>query len=670
MVVIFCKPNHSRYCHHSYAMKQRVWIQQLWRLRHFLLFAASVQVLLHVFVHPRDLSGTTTKPKTLSFGVCNGYTNQRLSVFYGIVLAKQLKRRIEIPKLILNGKQTDASNVLATGTNMVPYEHFYDGVAFRRFLTKNSIPLAQKEQKSRTTVKVADNEIAIMLKPGSTLDQVDHISLGCPLFSITGDEMVTHRDLFLNYLPAMKPSAQFQLHIDKAMEHLGGNFNFLHLRIEQDWIKHCSIWRAGAPSDNCFTNTLKIHEHLAIKGIKKTKKLYISLDWDGSFKPLAKMVIDKIHQAGYDVAVQRDVFFTKFEREEAALVDYYLALAATKFLGNSVSTFSAMVILERQIKGNWASYYNMGDIPLSTFLPFYKMPWVFTYNGESPSYDYMLKLSILSGVQIGRLTPFCLYSGSKNDAIYRWMVAQNVRIIQHVPKWKDRLDKVYKTAAKNVVWSPLYGSKLRLFGTLQRLDIPVVRDLSEYNYVLFSDADTIFLRRISLESFPMPLPSTLSMAYEMDNTFPCNAGVSLMNLPGMRSSHSLLIDFTFENPSLHFGDYGPIDQGALNEFYRQSMGHECRLSELFNKKPYKNGGLKQSYILHFHGPKLHDYLEWMQTRKCSFGDKCRKGAVEVCRDIHAVLQFKKSIEILDAMSKQCCRRFRLACGATKRLRLL
>lgn len=34
-------------------------------------------------------------------------------------------------------------------------------------------------------------------------------------------------------------------------------------------------------------------------------------------------------------------------REESALVDYYLGLNAHQFVGNSVSSFSAMIIMER-----------------------------------------------------------------------------------------------------------------------------------------------------------------------------------------------------------------------------------------------------------------------------------------------------------------------------------
>jgi len=65
-------------------------------------------------------------------------------------------------------------------------------------------------------------------------------------------------------------------------------------------------------------------------------------------------------------------------------------LAAT---GNSVSTFSALALLERRHHRRWAIYYNEGNIPLTYPLPvLHKMPWVFTYNSWSPLYDDMLKV--------------------------------------------------------------------------------------------------------------------------------------------------------------------------------------------------------------------------------------------------------------------------------------
>ena len=43
-----------------------------------------------------------------------------------------------------------------------------------------------------------------------------------------------------------------------------------------------------------------------------------------------------------------------------------------QFVGNSVSTFSAMLIMERWRVGKYATYYNGGNIPLEIFMPLFK----------------------------------------------------------------------------------------------------------------------------------------------------------------------------------------------------------------------------------------------------------------------------------------------------------
>jgi hypothetical protein len=52
-------------------------------------------------------------------------------------------------------------------------------------------------------------------------------------------------------------------------------------------------------------------------------------------------------------------------------VDYYLALRCQQFIGNSVSVFSALLIMERWHAGRYATYYNGGNIPLENFMPLF-----------------------------------------------------------------------------------------------------------------------------------------------------------------------------------------------------------------------------------------------------------------------------------------------------------
>lgn len=62
----------------------------------------------------------------------------------------------------------------------------------------------------------------------------------------------------------------------------------------------------------------------------------------------------------------------RFTREEAAMLDYFLAMDAENFAGNSVSTFSALLMLERRLLHDRPSWhYNGGGIPLARYVPFF-----------------------------------------------------------------------------------------------------------------------------------------------------------------------------------------------------------------------------------------------------------------------------------------------------------
>jgi hypothetical protein len=65
--------------------------------------------------------------KTLSFSVCNGFANQRLSLLYGVVIAKQLERSIYLPNLIEDGVQYTTKTNYGKGA---PFESMYDREAF------------------------------------------------------------------------------------------------------------------------------------------------------------------------------------------------------------------------------------------------------------------------------------------------------------------------------------------------------------------------------------------------------------------------------------------------------------------------------------------------------------------------------------------------------------
>ena len=81
-------------------------------------------------------------------------------------------------------------------------------------------------------------------------------------------------------------------------------------------------------------------------------------------------------------------------------------------------------------------------------------------------------------------------------------------------------------------------------------------------------------------------------------------------------------------PGTHSG-YGPGDQGAYNSFYRDTVNF---LDEKYNAKLYKKYRA-DALIVHFHGPKPHQYMEQLMEGECSFStlpSLCKDGLGGFC----------------------------------------
>ena len=337
--------------------------------------------------------------------------------------------------------------------------------------------------------------------------------------------------------------------LSSIREHGASRFNYLHLRIERDWVQHCKRWTAipdGQVRDNCLNNTDYIATMLDLFGLRKEVPLYVASDWeevDAHAKPLRQLVesgFPLITSLNFDAELHAGL-----GREGRALVEYYVAFNAHRFIGNSVSTFSGLLMLERRHRGQWAAYYNGGNVPLAVMLPpLMKMPWVFTYNSGSSAYDYMLKAAVRSGITVGNLKPYCIFMGDTQSPIYAWLQSQNVTLIHHQPAWRDKLLELINSQSQVIAgnkekYSHLYASPDTIVSTFQRVDLPLVQVLDQYSYVLYTDSDVYFRRRVTLDSFGLPLPPSISMAYEAVDMFPFNAGIILAHLPALRANHEV-----------------------------------------------------------------------------------------------------------------------------------
>jgi len=131
-------------------------------------------------------------------------------------------------------------------------------------------------------------------------------------------------------------------------------------------------------------------------------------------------------------------------RDLWALVDFFVCRNSDIFIGNSVSTFSALQILIRN--GNGAYWYNSGSIPLSTILQAYSVPLVYTYTELSAaSGQFMLKASILSARNLMPLNPVhVLYNGKNDTDFLTWLGSNNVTVHAHDPVWRADVEIMRK----------------------------------------------------------------------------------------------------------------------------------------------------------------------------------------------------------------------------------
>ena len=128
------------------------------------------------------------------------------------------------------------------------------------------------------------------------------------------------------------------------------------------------------------------------------------------------------------------------------------------------------------------------------------------------------------------------------------MQGHGVTLIHSTPQWLDRLGAVLEASnVSNTAHSHLYANADMQTGTFQRIDIPIMPVLEQYEYALFTDVDVYFRKPITLDAFKLPLPTTIGMAFETAEAPPYNAGVMLMHLPAMRKSYDAFVSFIFNN---------------------------------------------------------------------------------------------------------------------------
>lgn len=493
---------------------------------------------------------------------------------------------------IFNGVQTTNDNVLPTPRNSIPLSNVFDV----DFLLGT----------------ISDYGIEARLVPSDWNLPTEQRVPCIGMTTLSEDEY----DVAIDLLKAFRPEAIFNGIISEAREALkvrGLHTRHgvcLHHRDGQDWHDHCSRWSSiddGIYRGNCLNETgvpflvslenraltsdshwvYYVGDHEIPQELVNSKYTVVSKEdflRDGTKDKLLDAVFG--HETKPTGSI-RDVW---------SLVDYITCGSFDSFVGNSVSSWSAVQIALRQENHDFATYwYNGQSIPLADFLPVYQIPIVFTYTEMTEATTkYYLQASILSvkeHMPSNKLS--VLYHGNEDKELLSWLRREGVIIHQHYPTWRSEMNLTPTTASKlRQVDSMSYA-----FEQWQRIDIPKYVD-SEY--CLFLDPRTLVKKRFTIADFGLDLTRSISFL-QISQSPSSQSGISVMSIPHLRSTYDDFVSFALAGSSASV-------RSAYETFYQESMKSIPAnfAFEIHEKIPRQVAA--RAKLMHFHEVLPHQYL--------------------------------------------------------------
>lgn len=305
---------------------------------------------------------------TLRFSVCNGFTNQRLAILYGIVLAVKTNRVAVLPDLMDDGIQFTDTDVTPTANDTQSFSDFYDVAHFTSSLQAAGIPLLLQSDSppAPSYIQVSMKQLGqdpVKALTASRFSAVPHIALDCPLFKMQLSGFSPEDEKLLwQVLQAFAPSRANEQLVRKAMDAISrvpaprqavavatsdgsahqisdgqnhmGKYNMLHLRFERDWQEHCKRWGSNTilGRDNCMNNTEEIDQTLLLFNIPRDVPLYVGSYWKGTDPELADKILGRVRAAGYRIVQLEDILpsVAALPREKLAMLDFGIAMGADR----------------------------------------------------------------------------------------------------------------------------------------------------------------------------------------------------------------------------------------------------------------------------------------------------------------------------------------------------
>lgn len=326
--------------------------------------------------------------RLLRFHVCNGLANQQLAVTHAAALAAQAGYTLELPELLNNGRQdltTSVAPILPSEDSRLPFAFVYDEAHFAESLSFAGVDVVPASRVGTSLeLPAARTEIGVVLRELAAAPAGSVVDIGCGLGAAHPELLHRHARVALAALDGLQPSSHFTDTVDRARAALapaGQPYDAVHLRVESDWAGLCYFWRARPHSpDSKFCGDDITPEEMVARleaaGVggrrNASHPVFVAVDADAlDARGAAVLAAVRAH---FKVKTRADLLPRDFAlpRELGALVDFHISMGAQTWVGNSYSTFSGLLILQRWRLGMTALWYNApGRIVLDDGFPLF-----------------------------------------------------------------------------------------------------------------------------------------------------------------------------------------------------------------------------------------------------------------------------------------------------------
>lgn len=534
-----------------------------------------------------------------SYQVCNGLSNQLLghAAYIARIIESKKQLVVNIPNaFIINGVQTEPDgnvlkNVFATKENSVSLSSVIDARNLLDTIRGHGI----------NPCLVPHEKVVLSGPPEDNCNWL-------------GNLVKANDDLALELLNAIRPSDRIkQSLINNVSNNLQSYLQSskltlsdgmcLHHRNGTDWHNHCSIW----PGNNC----------LEIDGMSMGTLLYDRIPneypkkwvyYIGDEEPKESLVREleqynlQLMHRGKHSLLDHDSLRRFLEnvgaastegpfRDIEAVIDFFVCNLLDSFVGNSVSTFSALQINLR--RGKNSTWYNSRGIPLDSFLKVHRPPLVYTYSELSdPLRQNNMKESILSAQNVlgSGVDIHVMYHGSNDGQYLDWLKDKSITVHKHEPKWLTVIAKLLKQN----------GSTAQThLTTWQKIDIPLFINAE---YAIFLDDNVKVTRPFTLSDLGLDITTGIAFSNKgvESKQMPQDPLIMLGNVPRLRRTYndfiSFITDHAFDEKGFvmssnvggaYLDFYGQLKEGGLtvDDFYEQA-NEDTSLVRFFDFDPF------------------------------------------------------------------------------------